>query len=223
MVVGADVESSRQAILMTRQHRGVKLTASVGMHPHDSADLNEMSQMAISQMARESVVLAIGETGLDYYYEHSPKKEQMDSFLWHLNLAIDARKPVIVHVRDAYPDTIDILSSFKDNVRGVIHCFSGTLEDARKFLDMGFFLSFAGPVTFRKNEELREIVREMPVNRLLCETDAPFLSPHPKRGKVNEPSYVEYVYRVIAQARGLATEDLSKQVWINSCDLFGWE
>lgn len=223
LVVGADVESSRKAILLTRQNSGVQLNASVGIHPHDSVDLTEMSKRAVLQMAKDRAVLAIGETGLDYHYEHSPRKEQKESFLWHLKLAHEVRKPVIVHVREAYPDTIDMLSFLKDPVRGVIHCFSGTWEDARKFLDMGFFLSFAGPVTFRKNDELREIVRKIPINRILCETDAPFLAPHPKRGTTNEPSYVKYVYEVIAQVKGITTEDLSKQVWLNSCELFGWE
>lgn len=223
MIVGADVESSRQAIHMARQHSVVPLNASVGIHPHDSVKLNEISKTYISEMAMEDVVLAIGETGLDYYYEHSPRKIQKESFMWHMTLANKVNKPVIVHVRDAYQDTIDMLSSFKENIRGVIHCFSGTWEDARKFLDMGFFISFAGPVTFRKNDELREIVRKIPGNRILCETDAPFLSPHPKRGKLNEPSYVEYVYAVIAKVRELTTEDLTKQIWINSCELFGWE
>lgn len=223
MVVGADLPSSIRAMEMTGSFSGVQLYPAVGIHPHDSSDLDDKTKVLISQMAGHGSVLAVGETGLDYFYDHSPRSIQRASFQWHLELAYELGKPVIVHVRDAYSDTLDILSSMSARPPGVIHCFSGSLEDAETFLEMGYFLSFAGPVTFKKNDALREVAKRIPIDRILCETDSPYLAPHPMRGKPNEPSYVRYVYERMAAIKEMTIESFSRQIWVNSCRLFNWE
>ncbi len=185
---------------------------SVGTHPHDAGlDAEKsISQADIVKIANSSdKIIAIGETGLDYYYDNSPRDEQQSSFRKHIKAAIEAGLPIIIHTRDAEQDTINIMREYSE-LRGVMHCFSGSSDLAQKALDMGFYISFSGIVTFKKAEELRETAKIVPLDRVLVETDAPFLAPAPYRGKVNEPAYVAKTGEFLAELYSLSAEEFAK-------------
>lgn len=223
LVVGFDEPSNPEAIRLAEERAALGLFASVGIHPHEASTVKQGLPASLKELASHSRVLAIGETGLDYFYDHSPRSVQKEAFVEHIDWARKVRKPLIVHIRDAYAEALDLLRiEGADLCGGVIHCFSGTWEDAVKAMDLGFYISFAGPVTYPRNEELRDVASRIPLDRILCETDSPFLSPQGYRGKRNEPAYVKWVYETLAQVRGQTMEELSEAVWINADRLFGW-
>lgn len=222
-VVGTDLATSRESVALCERYRNRGLFAVVGVHPHDCGPVAGGLPDDLTVLARSRSVVAIGETGLDYYYEHTDRKLQQEAFVRHVAWAREAEKPLVVHVRDAYPDAWDLLSSQDVGSRtGVIHCFSGSVEDARKFLDLGFYISFAGPVTYRKNTELREVVAFVPLDRMLCETDSPYLAPVPKRGRRNEPFHVRYTVEELARVRSMPLRALCDVLWDNADRLFCW-
>jgi len=186
--------------------------ATVGIHPHDASHFAEHHAERIRQLAQHTKVLAIGEIGLDYYRDHSPREIQKRVLIRQLELAREAGLPVVIHCRDAWPDLTEIVQVHwkSSGLGGILHCFSGTRRDALKFLDWGFQVSFAGNVTYKKAENLREAAREIPLDRLLTETDCPYLAPVPYRGKRNEPAFVVEVARTLAAIRNLRAEEFGE-------------
>ena len=172
-------------------------------------------------LARQEKVVAIGEIGLDFFYDLSPREVQLRRFQEQLDLAEELDLPVIIHDREAHPEILEILRERKGRLRGVLHCFSGDWAMARECLDLGFHLSVAGPVTYRKADQLRAVAREIPLERLLIETDAPYLAPQPYRGKRNEPAYVIETARYIAEMRCIPVDELERQTTANAQRLFG--
>jgi TatD DNase family protein len=198
------------------------LWCSVGIHPHEAASEPATDAASLAELARHPKVVGIGECGLDFYYEHSPRKRQADVFRAHAAAARKTGLPLIVHTRDADAETAEILAeeSRAGALRGVIHCFSSGPELAEKALSLGFFLSFSGIVTFKKAEALREVAKSAPADRILVETDAPYLAPVPLRGKRNEPAYVVHTAGLIAELRGVTREALAAQTTQNFFRLF---
>jgi TatD DNase family protein len=192
---------------LARQHDFIY--ATVGVHPHDAAKATPETFAALEELAAETKVLAIGEIGLDYHYDFSPRDVQRDVFVAQLELAGRAGKPIVIHTREAWDDTLAVLRAHWSG-SGIVHCFSGGPEEARQALDLGFYLSFGGVITFPKAEALREAARMSPEDRLLVETDAPYLAPVPKRGKRNEPAFMVESARRLAEVRGVAPECIAE-------------
>lgn len=197
---------------------------SAGIHPHHVHEEGEnLTTAEIINLTSHSKVVGIGETGLDYYYEHSPRDRQADSFRAHIRAGIATDLPIIVHSRDAEVDTAQILKeegAGKKRPRGVLHCFSSRRMLAEKALDLGFYISFSGILTFKKSQELRDIARDVPIDRLLVETDSPFLAPEPYRGKICEPAYVVNTAKVLADIKGVSPEEMGRQTTDNFYQLF---
>ena len=192
---------------------------SIGIHPHDAIKVEDRHYSLIKELAKHPKVLAIGETGLDYYYDNSPRDTQREVFRRQLGVANDLNLPVIIHTRDADDDTIALLRSENPSC-GVIHCFTSGQKLADFVLDCGFFISFSGIVTFPKAENLAAIAKRVPLDRILVETDCPYLAPVPHRGKRNEPAFVADTARFVAQLRGITFEDLSARSSANFHSLF---
>lgn len=222
--VGTDVGSSRESISLAERYPFIY--ASVGLHPHDASYLDEETGQALRELASHPKVVAIGETGLDYYRNLSPKDAQRKAFTFHLELARELNKPLIIHSREAHQETLNFLKDFARNPGnllppyGVMHCFSGSLEMAEEAVSLGFLISVAGPLTFQNARKLPVIVREIPLDYLLIETDCPYLAPHPYRGKRNEPAYVRLVAEAMAEIKGLEVEEVGQKVMENACRLF---
>jgi TatD DNase family protein len=200
-----------RAIDLGRHHD--RIYTAIGVHPHDARHYDDTAQSVIQHLLGTGErVIAWGEIGLDFHYNNSPQDVQIDVFRRQLNAACDARVPVIIHTREAENETLDSLQSEYSDAdrRGVFHCFSGSKDLAHRALDLGFALSFSGIVTFRRADELRVIAKEVPLDRLLIETDCPFLAPVPYRGKRNEPAYVVEVARCIAELRDLPLEEIAQ-------------
>jgi TatD DNase family protein len=195
---------------------------SVGIHPHEAEKEPLEDAQALIALAQGPKVVGIGETGLDYFYEHSPRAAQQKNFRLHIAAARELGLPLIVHTRDAEDDTIEILRDEMEQgaFTGLIHCFTGTKKLADAALELGFCISVSGIATFKKSEELRAVIREVPLERLLVETDAPFLAPIPHRGKRNEPAFVAHTADVLAGLKGVSREDLAAQTTQNFFSLF---
>jgi TatD DNase family protein len=222
VVVGGagELSSNQAAVAIARSSPG--LFATVGMHPHDAKDVGDNDLRQLQDLAADSKVVAIGETGLDFFYDHSPRDLQMKIFVRLIHMARDTNLPLIVHDRDAHREIAELLRSESGtNLRGVIHCFTGDYQAARIFLDLGFYISFSGIVTFKNAEALREVVREMPLDRMLVETDSPYLAPVPHRGKRNEPAFVHLVAEAIAQVKGVGVDEVAEVTSLNARLLFG--
>jgi TatD DNase family protein len=219
LAVGIDIESCRQAVELAEKFE--RIYATVGIHPHNAKDIDETSYDLLKTFARHDKVCALGEMGLDFFRNHSPRDIQLKRFRELIALARELKLPIVVHDRDAHQETLSILKEEKAfEVGGVIHCFSGDYEMAVKCLDMGFYISIPGTVTFRKATSLQEIVKRIPLERILVETDAPFLTPVPFRGKRNEPSYVHHVADKIAKIKGLDFFEVAEATSKNTKALF---
>jgi TatD DNase family protein len=206
----------------TRKHPGLR--AAVGIHPHAAQSLQEGDLEALTPLAADPLVVAIGEIGLDFYRRRSPEEIQKHWFRKQLEWASGLKKIVIIHTREATPATLKILQDCRSQLLGgIMHCFGGTWQDAQSFLDLGFYLSFAGPLTYPKAGDLREVARKVPLDRILLETDCPYLTPQPWRGKRNEPAYVAATARQMAEVRGLSLEEVARATWENSLRVFGLE
>lgn len=198
---GRDAGSARRAVDLARA--SPDLWAAVGIHPHDAARATDADFDEIRRLAGDPRVVAVGETGLDYHYDHSPPGAQRDAFRRFIRMAREVARPVVVHVRDAHADALRILDEERAGPEGaVIHCFTGTQADADAYLARGFFLSFSGVVTFKNAGALRDVAARVPDDRLLVETDCPYLAPVPMRGKRNEPAFLPHTVAAIAAARG---------------------
>ena len=219
ITVGTTISDCQKAAALARLHPQVY--AAVGIHPHEVKGIDSGTYDALRLLARQEKVIAIGEIGLDFFYDFSPREVQLRCFAEQIDLALELDLPVIIHDREAHAETLRILQQAKGHLKGVLHCFSGDAAMARVCLEMGFYLSVAGPVTYRKADQLRAVAREIPAERLLIETDAPYLAPQPWRGKRNEPAYVVETARCLAEIRGMAAGELERLTEENTRRLFG--
>jgi len=218
---GPGPERLDAAIPFAEQHDWIY--ASVGTHPHEAKDLTPAHLEQLVKLARHPRVIAYGEIGLDYFYDHSPRDVQQRVFRQQMELAAAAKLPIIIHCRDAWPDCMQMLEQHwrHTGLGGILHCFTSTLEDAKRGLDMGFLISFAGNSTYPKAQNLRDVAKALPLENLLIETDAPFLAPQGYRGKRNEPAYVGEVAKSIASVRNLAAEEVASATAANFRRFFG--
>lgn len=217
--IGADLKTSKASVELADKYENVY--AAVGTHPHSAREMNLRTIEIYRDYSSHEKVVAIGEIGLDFYYDNSPREDQRKWFIEQLKLARQVKLPVIIHSRDASQETFDILSNAQDgNLQGVLHCYSGSAEMAKEYIKKGFHISIAGPVTFNNARVLKEVAEAVPLDRLLIETDCPYLTPTPFRGKRNEPKYVKYVAQEIAQIKGISFEELVKATSANTRRLF---
>ncbi|MFT4918616.1 MAG: TatD DNase family protein [Zhongshania aliphaticivorans] len=218
LCIGIDLNNAPAVVAIAEKFPNIY--ASVGIHPLDIAD-EICSKQTLLALADHPKVVAIGETGLDYYYSSERKEEQQQSFTQHLQVSASCGKPTIVHTRDARADTLKLIAEHGSaEVGGVLHCFTESWEMAEAALDMGYYISFSGIITFKNAQELREVVRRVPMSRLLVETDSPYLAPVPYRGKKNEPKYVVEVAECVAELKGLSFADVAQQTTANFEQLF---
>lgn len=218
--VGYDLPSSRNSVALAREHDFIY--AAVGIHPHDADTATGDAFNELREMAKFPKVVAIGEIGLDYYRELTPGEVQQEAFRKQISLAKELNKPIIVHDRDAHGDVMAILKEEAPFVKGgILHCFSGSWEMAKECLKLGFYISIAGPVTFNNAGKLKEIAAQVPLERLLIETDSPYLTPQPHRGKRNESSYVVHVAERIAELREITPEEIGEVTTANAKKIFG--
>ncbi len=219
ITISSDFESNLKAVELSCNYDFIY--SSIGIHPHDAKDFSEYIFNKIKALREKTnKIVAIGEIGLDYHYDNSPRSIQREVFIKQLRYAKEEGLPVIIHSRDAKNDTLNIVKD-ADIRKGVFHCFSGDIDMAEKVISMGFFISIAGPVTFKNARRLREVAKIIPDEYLLIETDAPYLTPEPLRGRRNEPSYLFYTAKTIAEIRGISLEDLSRITTLNAKRLFG--
>lgn len=220
IVCGYDLESSRAAVDLAACYESVY--ATVGIHPHDAKSYNSDAEQAILELSRGRKVLAIGEIGLDYHYDFSPHDEQLTAFAAQIELAGRLGLPIVVHSRESNSEALEVLRGRAENISGcVFHCFSGDESFAQEVLDMGWYIGVDGPVTYKASEKLRRVVEMCPLDRLLVETDCPYLTPVPHRGKRNEPAYVRYVAEEVARVKGMTFEELAEATSANARALFG--
>jgi len=217
--VGCNLEESRQVVNLAESTPGVY--ASVGVHPHDAITVNDKVLDALADLAQHAKVLSWGEIGLDFYYDNSPRDIQKQAFASQLDRVTDLRLPVVIHTRDAEPETLALLQAKPPPKGGHVHCFTGTERMALDLLDMGFHIGFTGIITFGNADELRQVVAKVPLDRMLIETDSPYLAPKPHRGKRNEPSFVVHVAQAIARIHDVSLEKVLEQTSQNFYDLYG--
>ena len=218
LVIGFDLKTSQQAVELAINTEN--LWATVGMHPHDAQDLTNAAMDTFRRLVSHPKVIALGEMGLDYYRDLSPRSIQKTAFEQQLDLAEELDMPIIVHNREAYHDILPILRSRKGRIVGVLHCFSGNVDVMKQALNIGFHIGIGGPVTYKKSDDLQVVAKQVPANRLLIETDCPWLAPQFWRGKRNEPSYVISVVERIAELRGTSTEEIGRITTENFVALF---
>jgi TatD DNase family protein len=219
ITVGDDLASNRWAAAAAAEHP--RLWAAIGIHPTRADSLDDDARAEIAELARRRDVVAVGETGLDYYWDAAARSTQREAFGWHIALAKTVGKPLVVHDRLAHDDVLTVLRAEGAPDTVVFHCFSGDLAIARQCLDAGYLLSFAGPLTFKNARELQDVARMVPVDRILVETDAPFLAPHPHRGRKNHPAAVAYTLRTLADLRKTDIEALAASVTTTTKAAFG--
>jgi len=218
--VGTSVKTTRKVIRIAEKYRNCY--ATVGIHPHDAKDYDPSDLIELKQLCGHEKVVAIGEIGLDYYRDHSPHDVQKEMFVDFLNLQKETKLPLIIHARDSYDDILDCLRThLGHSIHGVMHCFSGDESVLERVLDLGLYVSFAGQITFKKNDAMRALVARVPDKHLLLETDCPFLAPQSMRGKRNEPANIPEIAEVIAKARNVSVNDLARYTTLNAQHLFG--
>lgn len=216
---GACMQSSARSIALAEEYAFIY--AAVGIHPHDAKDAVDGDYQQLAEWTQTSKVVAIGEIGLDYYYDLSPREVQQQVFMRQLDVARQCNKPVIIHDRDAHGDILAMLKKEAKGLTGVLHCYSGSWEMAKEILKMGFYISFAGPVTYAKDGKLKEVAANLPLERLLVETDCPYLTPKPYRGRRNEPAHVKYTAEEVAAVRNMEFVALAEAATANTKRLFG--
>jgi len=205
---GGPIEDSEAAAVLAERFPFVRATA--GIHPHDASSYDDVIEARIVALLEAGRVVAVGETGLDYYYDNSPREVQRAALARHIALAREHRVPIVLHCRDAENDLRDVLANeAQPPIDGVVHCFTGSYEDARWYLDAGLAISFTGILTFKKADPLRDVARRIPLDRMLLETDAPYLAPVPYRGKRNEPAYVSHVASAVAELHSATLEEVA--------------
>lgn len=218
VLMGVDLSTSKRAVEMAGNYDG--LFACVGFHPHEAKGFSDESLEELRALTRNDSAAGIGEIGLDHYRDLSPREVQREVFARQLSLACELQLPVSVHNREATGDMLELFQSVKCLPQGVIHSFSGSYELARQFIDLGFYLGISGPITFNGEDEFREAVSRVPLAKILVETDSPYLTPQPNRGKRNEPGYLKYVAETIAELKGLSYEEICRVTTENSRRLY---
>lgn len=220
LLAGSDMQTSRQIVELCSDSS--VMYGAVGIHPHEAKFFTQADVAQLTRWLTLERIVALGEIGLDYYYDHSPRAVQMEVLDRQVQLAYELQTPVLFHVRDAHGDMLAYLQARRDRLpAGVLHCYSGSVDSARQYLDMGFYLSFAGPLTFKNAAHGPEVAKFCPGDRFLIETDSPYLAPEPMRGRRNEPAYVRYVAQRLADLRGVSLKDIARQSAQNACRLFG--
>ncbi|MCH7974643.1 MAG: YchF/TatD family DNA exonuclease, partial [Bacteroidetes bacterium] len=220
LIPATDIATSKEVIGLTGKYDFIY--GAVGVHPHDSENWDKSWINELKELAAHNKIKAIGEIGLDYYYDFSPVEKQKEAFRDQIELAIELNLPIVVHTRESDDDIYEIIKSYKDtNLKAQFHCFSGDKEKAKRLLDRGHYISFTGNITFKKADELREVVKYIPLNKLMIETDSPFLTPVPHRGKRNEPAYVKLVGEQIAEIHNMSLEDVGRVTSYNAFKFFG--
>ena len=216
--IGYDLNASREAVGIANSHEGVY--AVVGIHPHNARTISAKVLSALRGLAQDSKVVAVGEIGLDYYRNLSPRPQQKEAFEQQLQLARELKLPVVIHDREAHADILQIVRSHGKDVAGVLHCFSGSLEMAREAVELGYLISLAGPVTFPNARNLHRLVQSLPMESVVLETDCPWLAPQLHRGKRNEPAFIVETVRKVAELKGTSFEDLVEATSENAKRLF---
>lgn len=217
--IGVDRNSSVRSVELADTYDSVY--AAVGVHPHDAKTLTDKVELEIKELAHRPKVVAIGEIGLDYYRNLSPHDIQRKAFRRQLELAVELKLPVVIHTRESFRETVDIVREYAtDLVGGVFHCFPGNNDDAFEVFSLGFIISVGGVITF-KDSRMSRVAAEAPLDKIILETDAPYLTPVPHRGKENHPAYVKYVYKKLAELRGIGVEEVEKVIDRTAQKLFG--
>ncbi len=231
--IGEGPDTMQQALELSRSYAGKpgipRVLATAGIHPHEAQLADQAALAKLDDLLANPDVLAVGEIGLDYYYDHSPRPQQKQAFAQQMEVAAAKRRPIIIHCRpsegssDAWDDTLEMIETawVKTNLGGILHCFTGEWEHARRALDCGFLISFAGNITFPRAENIREVAAKVPLDRMLIETDAPFLAPLPYRGKRNEPAWVGRVADKLAEVRGITSGEVASSTANNFFRFFG--
>ncbi|RPI65530.1 MAG: YchF/TatD family DNA exonuclease [Ignavibacteriales bacterium] len=220
VVPATDIKTAKEAITLAEKYE--QIYATVGIHPHDTKEWNESLLFEIEELAKHPKVVAIGEIGLDYYYDFSPQDQQIKAFKSQLDLATKLQLPVVIHNRDSDGDMMDIIQSYcGTGLKAQFHCYNGSLSDALEFMKMNHFISFTGNITFKKSDGLREILSHIDLNHLMLETDSPFMTPVPFRGKRNEPSYVSYLAQQVADVHKISMEEVGRITSLNAFRFFG--
>ncbi len=222
--IGSDIKTSKKAVSIAEEY-DEGIYASVSVHPIHVDEIEDVKTTVdqLKELAQNPKIVSIGETGLDYFHNKNTKKDQKELFIALLNLASELNLPVIIHSRDAHKNTLEILkkeSNKQKAISGVVHCFSGSLEQAQEILDLGFLISFTGNITYSNNENLQEVVKNIPLDKIMTETDCPFLAPQKYRGKRNEPSYIIEIAKKIAEIKEISFKEVSKITSNNAKKLF---
>lgn len=229
LYVGCNMQSSLNSVKKASEH--AEIYSAVGLHPEDVMEMPNGITKELKSLAQKPKVVAIGEIGIDYYWDMTTRSVQQECFAEQIEWAKEVQKPVVVHVRDAknkadgnaMKDVLEILASHNaEKCGGIIHCFSGSYEEACKALDLRFYISFSGIITFKNSSALREIAAKIPQDRILCETDTPYLAPVPYRGKSNQPAYVAEIYKCLAEVRHIEMQEFESIIENNCKKLFGW-
>lgn len=218
LVVGCDLASSEEAIKLAEENHGIY--AAVGFHPHEAAMVSADDLSRLEKLLTHKKVVALGEIGLDYYYDHSPREIQRKLFAQQLAIAERMNKPVIIHAREAHADILQVLKDAGKNCRGVMHCYSGSAELTREYLNLNMYIAIGGPVTFTNAKKLPEVIKKIPAKRLLIETDSPYLTPHPFRGQRNEPAYLVRTALRISEILEVNPEEIANLTRTNAYACF---
>ncbi|MDQ0274998.1 TatD DNase family protein [Peptoniphilus koenoeneniae] len=219
--IGADIISSENSVNLANKYDNI--FAVVGVHPHEADSYDEKIEKRLEELAKNEKVVGIGEIGLDYYYDNSPRQVQKQVFKRQIDLAAKLKLPIIIHSRDAHKDTFDILKEGKEkypSLKVLIHCYSSSVEMMREYMKLGFYIALGGAVTFKNAVTPKEVAKEVPLERLLLETDCPYMAPVPLRGKRNEPMFMKYTAKEIAALRNMDVKDLVKQTDKNTLEFY---
>lgn len=216
--IGADIESSRKSVQLAKEYDFIY--AAVGMHPHHAEDFGPDSYAEFKELAQAEEVVAIGEIGLDYHYDNSPRKKQQEVFKEQLKLAQELELPVVIHSRDAKEDSLGILKEYAADLKGVMHCYGYDLPTAKEVFELDFYLSFGGIITFNSTSGVRKMIKKLPLEKIILETDAPYLTPEPHRGKRNESKYVKEVADKMAEIKDIAVAKVEEITTKNAEELF---
>lgn len=217
----SDVASSEKIVEIVKKYD--KIYGAVGIHPHEVENITDKDLKKIYDLSFSEKIVAIGEIGLDYYYDNAPREKQKEIFIKQMEIAKKRKLPVIIHTREAMGDTYEILSKFKSEVKGVMHCYTGSIEMAKRFIELGYYISISGAVTFKNAVKVREMAKQVPIDNLLVETDSPYLTPEPNRGKRNESKYVWLVAKKVAELKEIELNNLIYNTNSNARNLFSIE